>query len=347
MSEKKTGSTGRKKKRILRRIAGILVLLLILAGAGVYAWAKLRDQYTVTYDEYTATTGTISNSLSFTGSLALRDSASYTASGSATVRNVYVAEGDTVKKGDRLVRLSSGTTFTADFDGRVNLVSVKAGDEVQSGDMLVQIADFEHMQVSFRIDEYDIGDVQVGEKCTVTATATEKVFESTVESINYISSSTGNVAYYTATANVDVDGGVYPGMQVTVSIPQEEAVNVVVLKADALSFTLENQAFVYKMKEDETLEEVQVEVGVSNGNYVEIKSGLKAGETVYTVSEKTDDSLNSLLTGLFGQQQFNRQNRQNRQNGDWQNRQNGGGSQNQTPGGGTPGAAPGGNGGGR
>ena len=347
MSEKKTGSTGRKKIRFFRRIAGILALLLILAGAGVYAWAKLRDQYTVTYDEYTATTGTISNSLSFTGSLALRDSASYTASGSATVRNVYVAEGDTVKKGDRLVRLSSGTTFTADFDGRVNLVSVKTGDEVQSGDTLIQIADFEHMQVSFRIDEYDIGDVQVGEKCTVTATATEKVFESAVESINYISSSTGNVAYYTATANVDVDGGVYPGMQVTVSIPQEEAANVVVLKADALSFTLENQAFVYKMKADETLEEVQVEVGVSNGNYVEIKSGLKAGETVYTVSEKTEDSLNSLLTGLFGQQQFNRQNRQNRQNGDWQNRQNGGGSQNQTPGGGTPGAAPGGNGGGR
>ena len=346
MSETKKGSNGRKKKRILRRIAGILVLLILLGGVGVYAWAKLRDQYTVTYDEYTATTGTISNSLSFTGSLALRDSATYTASGSATVRNVYVAEGDAVKKGDKLVRLSSGTTFTADFDGRVNLVSVKAGDEVAAGDTVIQIADFDHMQVSFRIDEYDIGDVQVGERCTVTATATEKVFESAVESINYISSSTGNVAYYTATANVDVDGGVYPGMQVTVSIPQEEAANVVVLKADALSFTLENQAFVYKMKEDETLEEVQVEVGVSNGNYVEIKSGLQAGETVYTVSEKTEDSLNSLLTGLFGQQQFNRQNRQNRQNGDWQNRQNNGNTP-QMPSGGAPGGSTGGNGGGR
>ena len=346
MSETKKGSNGRKKKRILRRIAGILVLLILLGGVGVYAWAKLRDQYTVTYDEYTATTGTISNSLSFTGSLALRDSATYTASGSATVRNGYVAEGDAVKKGDKLVRLSSGTTFTADFDGRVNLVSVKAGDEVAAGDTVIQIADFDHMQVSFRIDEYDIGDVQVGERCTVTATATEKVFESAVESINYISSSTGNVAYYTATANVDVDGGVYPGMQVTVSIPQEEAANVVVLKADALSFTLENQAFVYKMKEDETLEEVQVEVGVSNGNYVEIKSGLQAGETVYTVSEKTEDSLNSLLTGLFGQQQFNRQNRQNRQNGDWQNRQNNGNTP-QMPSGGAPGGSTGGNGGGR
>ena len=316
--------TAKKKKRILRRILVTLIVLILAAGIGIYVWARLRDRYTVTYDEYTATTGTISNSLSFSGSLALRDSATYTAPSAATVRNVYVASGDAVKKGDRLVRLSSGTTYTADFDGRVNLVSVEAGDEVSAGATLVQIADFDHMQVSFRIDEYDIGDVRVGDRCTVTATATEKVFSSRVETINYISSSTGNVAYYTANAYVDVDEGVYPGMQVTVTVPQEEAVDVVVLKADALSFTLENQAFVYKMKEDETLEEVQVEVGVSNGNYVEIKSGLTSGEKVYAVSETKEDSLNSLLTGLFGQQQFNRQNRQNRQNnGDWQNRQSG------------------------
>ena len=340
---------GKKKKRILRRVLRILIVLVLLAAVGIYAWAKLKDKYTVNYDEYTATTGTISNSLSFTGSLALRDSATYTASGNATVRNVYVSNGGKVRKGEKLVRLSNGTTFTADFDGTVNLVSVSAGDEVVSGDTLVQIADFEHMQVSFRVDEYDIGDVQVGERCTVTATATEKVFESSVETINYISSSTGNVAYYTATAYVDVDGDVYPGMQVTVTIPQEEAKDVVILKADALSFTLENQAFVYKMKEDETLEEVTVEVGVSNGNYVEIKSGLASGETVYTVSEETEDSLNSLLSGLFGQQQFNRQRNRQNENGNWQNRQSGGDGSMQAPpsGGMNPGSAPGGNGGGR
>ena len=247
--------TAKKKKRILRRILVTLIVLILAAGIGIYVWARLRDRYTVTYDEYTATTGTISNSLSFSGSLALRDSATYTAPSAATVRNVYVASGDAVKKGDRLVRLSSGTTYTADFDGRVNLVSVETGDEVSAGATLVQIADFDHMQVSFRIDEYDIGDVRVGDRCTVTATATEKVFSSRVETINYISSSTGNVAYYTATANVDVDSGVYPGMQVTVTVPQEEAVDVGA-EGDALSFTLENQAFVYKMKEDETLEEV-------------------------------------------------------------------------------------------
>lgn len=306
MSDTNGRKNGKKKKRIVRRVMGTLIALVLIGGAGVYAWAKLKDKYTVTYDEYTATTGTISNFLSFTGSIALRDSATYTASSAGTVRNVYVQNGDRVKKGDRLIRMSNGSLSTADFDGTVNLVSVKYGDEVAAGDTLVQIADFEHVQVSFRVDEYDIGDVQVGENCTITATATEKSFQSSIDTINYISSSTGNVAYYTATANVDVDGGVYPGMQVTVTIPQEEAANVVILKADALSFTLENQAFVYKMKEDQSLEEVQVEVGVSNGNYVEIKSGLQSGEKVYAVSQVKEDSLNSMLSGMFGQRQYNR-----------------------------------------
>ena len=62
--------------------------------------------------------------------MALKDSATYTASSAGTVRNVYVQNGDRVKKGDRLVRLSNGTLCTADFDGTVNMVSVKAGDEV-------------------------------------------------------------------------------------------------------------------------------------------------------------------------------------------------------------------------
>ena len=206
MSEANRRRSGKKKKRVFRLILTILIILILLGGIGIYTWLRLKDQYTITYDEYTSTTGTISNSLSFTGSLGLRDSATYKASAPGTVRNVYVANGDRVKKGDRLMRLSNGSIFTADFDGTVNLVSVEKDDEVLAGDTLIQIADFEHMVATFRVDEYDIGDVAVGENCRVTATASEKTFESTVDTINYISSSTGNVADYTTTANILADG---------------------------------------------------------------------------------------------------------------------------------------------
>ena len=113
------------------------------------------------------------------------------------------------------------------------------------------------------------------------------------------------MAYYTATAYVEVDEGVYPGMQVTISIPQEEAKDVVILKMDALSFDETNSAFVYMYDEAGVLAEVPVTVGVSNGNYVEIKSGLKSGDTVYVQTEtEVASGIEAILSNAFGGQRM-------------------------------------------
>ena len=297
----------KRRRRWLRKLIFLLIALILIAALGFYGYTALKQEYTVVYDSYTATTGSISNALSFSGNLSLIDSATYAASSSSTVRTLYVSAGDEVRDGDRLLRLANGETIEAEFDGRVNAVSVAEGDSVSAGDPLAQVADFTHLKVTLRVDEYDIADVQVGQKCTVTATATEKTFDSEISSIDYISSSGGNVAYYSAVAYVDVDEGVYPGMQVTVSIPREEAENVVVLKMDALSFDEKNSAFVYMYDDAGALTEVPVEVGVSNGNYVEIRSGLSDGDMVYVESaqENSSSGLGGLLSGLFGGQQVN------------------------------------------
>lgn len=294
-----------RKRRWVRKLIVTLIVLLLLAGAGWYAYNTLRLEYTVTYDTYTATTGSISNALSFSGNLSLIDSASYMASSSSTVKKLYVKAGDDVSEDQKLVRLANGETITADFDGRANVVSVEEGDSVVAGDALIQIADFTHMMVTFRVDEYDIGEVSVGQACTVTVTALERSFESSVAAIDYISASSGNVAYYSATAYVDVDDGVLPGMQVTVTIPQEEAHDVVILKVDALSFDGTNQAFVWMKDEAGEMQQVSVTTGVSNGNYIEITEGLSDGDEVYVEVENTETS-GGLLAGLFSRQQFNR-----------------------------------------
>lgn len=296
----------KSRGRILKRILLTLFILLLLAGALLYGYSMLKQEYTVTYDSYTATTGSISNALSFSGNLNLVDNKTYTASSNATVRTIYANVDDHVEEGDKLMRLSNGETIEADFAGRVNAVSVEEGDSVTMGANLIQVADFENMQVTLRIDEYDIADVSVGQRCTVTATATEKTFESEIASINYVSSSGGSVAYYSAVAYVTVDEGIYPGMQVTISIPQEEATNVVILKADAISFDQTNKAFVWMKNAAEELEQVYIETGVSNGNYVEITSGLSDGDEVFVeVEEETTSAMGGLLAGLFGGQQFN------------------------------------------
>ena len=296
-----------RKKKLIRRIILFVLILVLLAGIGWFAYNSLKAEYTVTYDAYTATTGSISNALSFSGNLSLVDSETYMASSSGTVKTIYAAAGDEVQEDDKLIRLNNGETITAGFAGRVNKVNVEEGDEVSLGAELVQIADFTHMKVSFRVDEYDISDVSVGDACTVTVTSLEKQFDSAIAAIDYISSSSGNVAYYTATAYVDVDdASVLPGMQVTVSITQEEAQDVVILKVDAISFDATNQAFVWKKNEAGELEQVNITTGVSNGNYIEITDGLSAGDEVYVEVQTVESSaVGGLLGGLFGGQQFN------------------------------------------
>ena len=92
-------------------------------------------------------------------------------------------------------------------------------------------------------------------------------------------------------------------MQVTVTIPEDEADNVIVLNKDALSFSNGNSAFVLMENEDGTMEQVSVELGVDNDNYVEIKSGLDEGDTVYVQVESTaaaSSGLASLFSSLSG-----------------------------------------------
>ena len=307
--EKKTAETeeiavtaekteGRKKKkgrkrRIVKRLIWMLVILLVVGVAVWSIYSKLKAEYKITYDPYTATTGSISNSLSFTGSMQLINSANYTASSDCKVKEIYVAEGDKVREGDKLMRLSGGETIEAEFDGTVSSIDVEKGDEVKAEASLITVADFDHMTVSVRVGESNIGQVSEGQSCRVTVSSAGATFESVIDKIDHVSYSGNNVAYYTTTVNVDTSEteNIWPGMQATVIVPLEEAQNVTVMKMEGLSTARDNTAYVYK--ED-----------------------IEPGETVYKIAEKEEEvtGLAALFSGLFTNRQVNRSNR------NWQNR---------------------------
>lgn len=310
-----------RKRRILKRLFWIVVVLAVLGVIGWSVYTRLREDYRITYNPYTATTGSISNSLSFTGSIQLIDSATYTAPADAKVREVYVSVGDKVRDGTKLLRLSSGDTIEAEFDGTINSIDVSKGDEVKAEDMLITVADFDHMRISVRVGESNISSVSIGQPCKVMISSANAVFDSAIGTIDYVAYTGNNVAYYTTTVDVDTSGteNIWPGMQATVTVTMEEAQDVTVLKMEALSTARDNTAFVYKENADGEMEEVKVTVGVSNGNYVEIKEGVTSGETIYKIAEKeeTPTGLAALFSGAFTNRQVNRQN-----NSNWRNRNN-------------------------
>ena len=191
---------GIKKKKPWKRRLKKLIVLLVVLGLGVgavrlFVWPNLQASATTTYGSYTATTGTISNAMSFSGNVNVQNSETFTASSAGTVREIYVSEEQEVKAGDRLMRLTGGQTLEASFDGRVNSISVEEGDEVAAGATLIQVVDFNDLTISMRVDEYDISSVYVGQAYTVNITALDLSFDSELSHIDRISSSAGGTAY--------------------------------------------------------------------------------------------------------------------------------------------------------
>ena len=313
MADKKTNQNRSLKKLLLILVPVLLVVLYVV----FVLLPKLRADSTLTYDGYTASIGNISNSMDFSGTISVVNYETLSASGDGTVRQVYVTEEQAVSEGDKLIRLSSGETLKANFDGHVNVLHVKDGDDVSMGENLIQIVDFENMQVTFRVDEYDIANIAVGQSCRVNVTALNTTFASNISHINRIPSNSQGTAYYTVTAEFVVTENVLPGMQVTVVIPQEEAVDAVILSKNALSFDRNNSAYVYKKDKNGSMVQSPVTIGVDNDNYVEILAGVENGETVYAIQQKKElTGWEAMLTNMpmGGGQNYNRNN-SNRSNG--------------------------------
>ncbi len=297
-----------KRKRTRKRIRKLIIwmILIALAAGAVYLFVlrELKAAATLTYDSYTTTRGSISNSMSFSGSIDVVNDETLASDAAGTVRKIYVTEGETVVTGQRLLRLSNGEILKAGFDGEVNEISVEEGEDVTANQSLIEVVDFQNLQVSIRVDEYSMANVSVGQACNVTVTALNQTFESEITHINRIPSGGGSTAYYTVTAEFSGSEDVLPGMQVTVVIPENEAENAVILSSDALSFGPSNSAYVLVQNDAGEMEQVSVEIGVDNDNYVEITSGLDEGVTVYKAVETAQDSggLLSIFSSLGNQQ---------------------------------------------
>ena len=293
----------KKKKKTLHRVFKWLLTLVILGVVALLVWIYLVPMITANtvtvYDSYTAGTGDINTTKSFSAALSVKKSETFTTSEECTVRDIYVQSGDEVKSGDQLILLSTGELFTASFDGVVNEIRVKKGDWLWDNFTVVQICDLEHLEVSMDVDEYDVEELSVGQACTVRIISLGIDFDTVIAHINRVSSSSGTVAFYEVTCDLTVPENILPGMQATVTLPSDSVTGVVTLDEAALAFDEDQNPYVLLKQADGTYVHNPVEVGLTDGMTVEIKSGLTAGQTVYAVSGTESANAGFTLDDLY------------------------------------------------
>ncbi len=159
------------------------------------------------------------------------------------------------------------------------------------------------MVVTINVDELDILDVKEGQIAEITLDALEgQTFNGRITKVSTTAASTGGSAKYAVEITMNKTDDMMVGMNASATIYADEAKDVLTIPVSALQES-GNTTFVYTQSDDEgnLSGEVEVKTGLSDGQNVEITSGLSAGDTVYYLaSESTEGGLFNMIGNMGG-----------------------------------------------
>ncbi|MGM9638669.1 MAG: efflux RND transporter periplasmic adaptor subunit [Butyricicoccaceae bacterium] len=267
-----------------------------------------------------------------TGTFAEQTSSAVYAGAAGTVGQVYVSEGQWVARDQALLTIDSDSaqrqmesaslnlraseislenardildnyTITAPISGTVVEKNYKTGDTLDntSAGAMAVIYDMSYLTLTLNIDELYIRDIQVGQKVRIEADAVSgQTFEGYIDRIGINGNVLSGVTSYPVRVILEEYGDLLPGMNVTAEIILEEAQNVLTVPVSAVSRG--NTVLVADPESTGDAEngvpagyrQVQVEVGRSDDDYIEITSGLSEGDRV-AVSTATTSLFETML----------------------------------------------------
>ncbi|MGI5819761.1 MAG: efflux RND transporter periplasmic adaptor subunit [Armatimonadota bacterium] len=275
-------------------VAGLLVI------AGLIAWSQSRPPE-VTVAE--ARRGDLDVTVTATGDVEGRV-AEVSSQIQGRVAAVYRDEGDLVRRGDLLCRITGGPSMApgsaaqtahesvqAPFDGVVSRRYVDPGDSATPGLPLFQVADGSEIWVTALIDDIDVGKVHEGQDVQIILPAyLGQSLPGRIERIAATATprTAAGIGGRVVRSRIDLTAGtgpLRPGMEVDVSAEATIARDVLLIPADSV-IDDETGRWVLKLV-GERLERQEITMGANNYVDAQVTEGLEAGDLV--VVEGKDD----------------------------------------------------------
>lgn len=210
--------------------------------------------------------------------------------------------------------------ITAPIDGTVITKDARVGDKIQRNSnttkTLSTIYDLSELKFDMDIDELDISKIHNGQEVNVQADAfNNKVFKGIITNVSLVAANSNGVTNYPVTVTLYDSKELIPGMNVDAYVVLDHAENVVGIPSDAL----QRGNVVYVSNSSPTIKSgnystegiservtarvpsgftaINVETGISNDNFIEVKSGLQEGDEVYVTETSSN---NNQMFGRMG-----------------------------------------------
>ncbi|HEX2252252.1 MAG TPA: efflux RND transporter periplasmic adaptor subunit [Thermoanaerobaculia bacterium] len=195
----------------------------------------------------------------------------------------------------------SYTTVTAPISGTITARHVGMGDHVTPNQLLFDMVDFDSIVARVFVPEKELPRLRSGQNARITAPALgAAVYRGSIERLApVVDPKSGTVK---VTVDIPRQNGLRPGMYVNVALVTEVRDDALLVPKRALVYD-DDQVFVYRMKEDRSVERVYLVPALGNETHVEPQgdelapgdaivvagqAGLKAGAQVRLAGEKDD-----------------------------------------------------------
>ncbi|WP_414710768.1 efflux RND transporter periplasmic adaptor subunit [Pseudoxanthomonas sp.] len=175
----------------------------------------------------------------------------------------------------------SYTTVTAPISGVVASRSIKTGNFVQINTPIIRIVDQSRLEATLNVPERELSTLKAGLPIALAVDALPgKVFQGTVDRIApVVDSGSGTFRVVGSFAS---DGVLQPGMFGRIRIDYDQRANALVVPRVALLDDGDPAVFAVR---NGKAARVPVKVGYVDGEWIEVREGLKAGEQVVTAGK--------------------------------------------------------------
>ena len=185
-------------------------------------------------------------------------------------------------------------TIDAPISGTIVDKKVKAGDKLSANDTAMQnlctIYDMSYLEMKLNVDELKIRSLEVGQEVEITADAVPgETYKGVISSILVAGTTANGSTSYPVTVRIDDMGELLPGMNATAKITTASVKNVLALPNAALvrgSYVLVTKDSPSAANAETSMTApdgyvyVKVATGISDDDYIEVKSGLQEGDTI-------------------------------------------------------------------
>lgn len=280
-----------KGKKIFRRFKKVIIfiiIILIFCGISFYIGKRVglntdTSSSNTTIEDVKVSKQSITKTITSSGQIEASNTEKLSLNTSYYYSTILVEEDDVVKKGEKIIKYSNGKYLIAPYDLVITSTSLPDKGKKATSSNYVEVSNISNVVVNISINESEIPNISTGDEVEIVLTSdSSKKYTGTISKISSVGTYSSSGSTFAAKVTLKNDGNIKVGMSVSCTINIDEHKDVLAVPIGAVQINGDRR-YVVVVDGNDT-KEVDVTTGLSDSNYVEIKSGLTTNDTVRVVT---------------------------------------------------------------